>query len=760
MPDQKDKVFLDVKTPSETFTLQSFRGIERLSSLFEYTLFMTSTSRTVNFSSLMGKSATVSLKVGSETRTYNGIVGCFEQDDTPFKPLNSQTNYKAILYPKLWLLTFSGQCRIFQNKSALEIITHILSEHQIPHSNQVTRSGKASLDFCVQYNETDFNFISRLMEREGIFYFFQQTHDNHTLVLADASAAHHPCSHAASVSFHDSAVSDQFMLHVSSCCITQRIVPKSNTLKSYNYLMPQTQLKALATGNSTAGGGNLTDYEEIYAQQSRGDSLSKVKLQAAERSQKMVEGLSTVPFFLAGYKFHLKDHPREDANLEYVLMEVIHEARRAPEGEGQHLYENSYRAFPATVLFKAPLITPRPYIYGTQTAKVTGKKGEEIYTEEYGRIKVKFHWDPSEKNDDSTSCWIRVATLWAGQTWGTLFTPRVGQEVVVSFIDGDPDKPLVVGSVYNGDHKPPYLPGHPTKSTIKTQTSKKGEESNAGYNELRFEDKKGVEEIYLHAQKDFKLLVQNNQEITVVGGNRTITLQSQQEHLEKRSGEKSNDSLTLKNGNKSLQIDKGNYSIKLMDGNITVTCSKGNVSFDVDGNMSVKCTGTFNVDAAKGVNIKTAAALSADVGGATSLKAGADTSIVAGAALTLTSGAEASITAGAALAMTAGEAASITAGAALAMTAGEAVSITAGDAIAITAAANTSVTAGTAVEVTAGANVAVTAGAATEVTAGANVAVTAGAALELTAAATITETAATVELMGLVTIDGQIPMVL
>ena len=754
MPDQKDKVFLDVKTPSETFTLQSFRGIERLSSLFEYTLFMTSESRTVNFSSLMGKSATVSLKIGSETRTYNGIIQDLEQDDTPFKPLKYQTNYKAILYPKLWLLTFSGQCRIFQNKSAIDIIKHVLSEHQIPHSDKVTHSGKAPLDFCVQYNETDFNFISRLMER-GDFYFFQQTKDNHTLVLADAPAAHHPCPHAASANFHDSAVMDQVMLRVSSCCITQRIVPKSNTLKSYNYLTPQTQLKALATGNSTSGGGNLTDYEEIYDKQSRGDSLSKVKLQAAERSQKMVEGLSTVPFFLAGYKFHLKEHPREDANLEYVLMEVIHEARRVPEEEGQHLYENSYRAFPATVPFKAPLITPKPYIYGTQTAKVTGKKGEEIYTEEYGRIKVKFHWDPSEKNDDSTSCWIRVATLWAGQTWGTLFTPRVGQEVVVSFIDGDPDKPLVVGSVYNGDHKPPYLPGHPTKATIKTQTSKKGEESEPGYNELRFEDKKGEEEIYLHAQKDLKVLVQNNQEITVVGGNRTITLQSKEEHLEKRSGDKSNDSLTLKNGNKSihidkgdyslqltdgnvsvkltkgnksLQIDKGNYSIKLMEGNITVTCTKGNVSFDVDGNMSVKCTGTFNIDAAKGVNIKTAAALSTDVGGAMSLKAGADTAIAAGAALTLTSGAEASITAGAALAMTAGEAAEITAGAA--------------------------------VTITAAADAAITAGAAVELTAGANAAITAGAALELTAGASIVETAATIELMGLVTIDGQIPMVL
>ncbi|HUX79547.1 MAG TPA: type VI secretion system tip protein TssI/VgrG [Alphaproteobacteria bacterium] len=636
MAQKGGKVFLDVKTSGGPFELNIFKGVERLSDLFEYTLIMTAKSRDVDFDSLMKKPATVSVKVGSLNRTYNGIIGRFEQEGTPFKPLDMSSVYKATLYPTLWLLTFSGQCRIFQNKSTMDIIKDVLDENKITYSNQVTSAGMQKRDFCVQYNETNFNFISRLMEEEGIFYFFQQTQGNHTLVLADSMEGHPYCPDASSVSYHDSGPHEPFMLKVSSCFIKQRIVPQSNTLKSYNYLMPKTPLKAQAKGTSDAGGGEITTYDEIYDQQTYGDELVKVKLQSEETPQKMVEGVSLVPFFIAGYKFTLEKHPRSDANKTYVLYEVIHEARVVPEEKDGPIYKNTYQAFPATIPFRPAQITHKPRIYGTQTAKVTGKEGEEIYTEEYGRIKVKFHWDPSEKEDDTTSCWIRVATLWSGQKWGTLFTPRVGHEVVVSFIDGDPDKPLVIGSVYNGENKPPYLPQEPTKSTIKSQTSKKGDEPIPGYNEFRFEDKKMAEEIYIHAQKDFKIDVQNNQDITIVGGNRTILLKAEEEVQEQREGTQSNDSLKLINGNKSLQIVKGNYSIQLDEGNITVTCAKGNVNFDVNGDISFKCTGNFNVDAAQTVSLK--------AGATATMEAGADASVKAGAAIEITAGATVAVT--------------------------------------------------------------------------------------------------------------------
>lgn len=647
MADAGAKVFLSVQTSGgASFKLNVFQGIDRLSDLFEYTLLMTAQNRDVSFDSLIGQPATVSLSVGSLTQTYNGIIGRFEQDDTPFKPVDIWTTYRATLYPKLWLLTFSGQCRIFQNKSTIDIITSILTEKQIPFSQQVTTAGMRPREFCVQYNETDFNFISRLMEEEGIFYFFQQTQEGHTLVLADSVETAPVCPNAASVSFHDAAPHDQLMLKVSSCFITQRIVPQSHTLGSYNYLTPQTPLKAVAMGPANAGGGSLTTYDEIYDQQSVGDELVKVQLQAEDAPQKRVVGTSTVPFFLAGHRFTLEKHPRTDANLSYVLYEVTHEARIAPEGSGQHLYKNNFRAFPATMPFKPAQKTPKPRIYGTQTAIVTGKPGEEIYTEEYGRIKVKFHWDPSQSQDDTTSCWIRVATLWAGQTWGSLFTPRIGHEVVVSFIDGDPDKPLVIGSVYNGQNKPPYLPNEPTKSTLKSQTSKAQEGAVPGYNEFRFDDKQGSEEVYMRAQKDFNMYIQNNHDITIVGGNRTITLQAQAEEGETRQGIQSNDSLKLMNGNKSLQIVQGNYVIQLDEGNITVTCAQGDVNFDVTGNIGFKCSGRFTVEAKELISLRSMDAILCDAGanfsanavGSALINAGANASVNAAGALNLAGG--------------------------------------------------------------------------------------------------------------------------
>lgn len=701
MPTQGPQVLLSVTTSGETsFTLNDFRGIERLSGFFEYTLIMTSQSRDIQFDSLMGTSATVTLNVGPDVRTYEGIIGYFKQDDTPFDQLNMWNVYRATLYPKLWLLTFSGQCRIFQNQSVMDIINTVLQENQITFANQVTSAGQQTRDFCVQYNETNFNFISRLMEEEGIFYFFQQNEDGHKLVLADSVDGYSPCPNAETVSFHDDGPHEPFLMTVSSCFIAQRIVPQNNTLKSYNYMTPQTSLKAIAMGTSDAGGGDFTTYDEIYDQQSQGDSFVKVKLQSEEALQKMVEGVSTVPFFLAGYKFTLEQHPREDANKTYVLYEVVHEARILSEGEETPLYRNEYRALPATIPFRTAQKTPKPRIYGSQTATVTGQEGTEIFTEEYGRIKVKFHWDPSEKQDDTTSCWIRVATLWAGQQWGTLFTPRVGQEVVVSFIDGDPDKPLVIGSVYNGQNKPPYLPSEPTKSTLKSQTSKSTGEGTPGYNEFRFEDKQQAEEIYIHAQKDFTIDVQNNQNITIVGGNRTIKLQAQDEQGETREGTQSNDSLTLVSGDKSLEINKGNYSIKLDEGNITVTCSKGDVSFDVTGNISFKCTGNFDVNADNGISFTTSSGnITSKASQNITETAGADISIQSGADITITSGGDITETVAGAYELTGAGDVTITAAGALEVTAGGDAAVTSGGALEVTGGGTVTVT-GATVEVT------------------------------------------------------------
>ncbi|MBX9786466.1 MAG: type VI secretion system tip protein VgrG [Alphaproteobacteria bacterium] len=678
MADSAENIFLNVTAPGDyAFQLNFFQGVERLSSLFEYTLIMTAQSNDIDFNTLMGQSVTVSLTLGSEQRTFNGIVGFFEQQATPFEPLNMWNVYRAVLYPQVWLLTFSAHCQIFQNMSTVAIIEQILNNNSIPFNNNVVSAGMTQREFCVQYNETDFAFISRLMEEVGIFYYFQQSEGGHTLVLADSSQTSSSCDNAATVSFMDSAPPHEpFMMTVSSCSITQRIVPSSNALISYNYLTPQTPLQGSASGPDDAGGGNLTSYREVFGEQTLGDTLTTVKLQSEDAPQKRVKGVSYVPFFLAGYSFTLENHPRTDANINYVLYEVIHEARIV-EGKGHPIYNNQFQAFPSTETFNAPQITPRPSIYSTQTAVVTGQQGTDIYTEQYGRIKIKFHWDSSPQDDDTTSCWIRVATLWAGQNWGTLFTPRVGQEVVVSFIDGDPDNPLVIGTVYNGENTPPYLPDDPTKSTIKSQTSPSQGEATPGYNEFRFEDKQYSEEVYIHAQKDFNIDIQNDQNITLVGGSRAITLQAQAEENEENQGEnQGNDSLTLNNGNKSLEIIKGNYSIQLNEGNITVTCSQGDVSFNITGNVTYTCSGSFNVSADGGINLKSGAEIALTSTSDTTVDAGEAVSISSGGAMSLKSGAEASLTSASDTSVDAGGAVNISGGGAVDIKATASVDVT------------------------------------------------------------------------------------
>lgn len=298
--------FLGLNFPGgDSFTLNIFQGFERISDLFEYTLFMTTTDNDANFDSLMGQSATVSITINSETRYFNGIIGKFEQE-AALLTVNEPTVYRATLYPNLWLLKFSGQCRIFQNQSIVSIITSILDQSQITYSNQVSNAGTQPVPFCVQYNETDFNFISRLMETNGIFYFFQQTENGNTLILADAIGAYSPCPSVSTVNFENDYTERPFLLMVESCSLTQRIVPQSNTIVSFNYLAPQNPLQASATGPTDAGGGTITTYDEIYAQQSEGTPLVATKLQSEEFPQKMVEGLSTVPFFFPGLRLSYK----------------------------------------------------------------------------------------------------------------------------------------------------------------------------------------------------------------------------------------------------------------------------------------------------------------------------------------------------------------------------------------------------------------------------------------------------------------------
>ncbi|MBP6985813.1 MAG: type VI secretion system tip protein VgrG [Alphaproteobacteria bacterium] len=444
-------------------------------------------------------------------RYFNGIVGEISQGPTD-RNESKITIYTVKFYPKLWLLKHSLNCRIFQNMTTLEIISTILKENDITDITDKTKDkGKEIREYCVQYNESNFDFISRLMEQEGLFYYFLHTEKSHILVLADAPEAHHQCPHTQKALMQEKPNGQSDFNCIQLAEIVSRVVPGEQALSDYNFELPSNKLFTTIKGKGL--GGRIYSYPGSYTNKSAGDKISRSRLEAHELPKDMVYALSTIPYLEPGAFFNLKQHMRQDANKKYVVYQVMHHA--VQDSEDGNFYNNKFSAFDyAGGPFRPPLKTNSPKIYGTQTARVTGKAGEEIWTDAYGRVKVKFHWDENKAEDETTSCWVRVAQGWAGSGWGMLFTPRIGQEVVVTFLDGDPDQPLITGSVYNGEMKAPYLPDQPTISTIKSNSTKDAD----GYNELRFQDLAENEEIYLHAQKDLNEDVINNHTETIERG--------------------------------------------------------------------------------------------------------------------------------------------------------------------------------------------------------------------------------------------------
>ena len=369
----------------------------------------------------------------------------------------------------------------------------------------------------------------------------------------------------------------------------------------------------------------------------------------------------------------LKDHPRADWNKKFNLYRVHHRIRQDA-GEGEELYESEFVAFPNTVPFRAPRVTPKPLIYSTQTAIVTTKSGEEIWCDEYGSIKVHFHWDQRGTKDEKSSCWIRVAQLWAGNKWGGVFTPRIGMEVVVTFLDGDPDRPLITGCVYNGKNANPYAKSEPTKSTIKSDTTKGG----GGFNEFRYEDKKGSEQIFLHAQKDWDSEVEHSRTLLIKTGDDTSTIKKGQRKVTLNGEDTGHDTLTLDKGNRmvelkgsgttnTLSITNGDDIIKISKGNQKTTLDNGDQTINITGNRSatiskndtLKVTGNLDIQVTGNINIKSSANITMEATGNLTMKGavvmiqakggatmdGGPTALVKGATATLQGAGSAVVTA-------------------------------------------------------------------------------------------------------------------
>jgi len=603
--------FLTVKTalgPDELL-LDTFQATEGLSQLFACSLTMRSHDGTLKAADLIGTSATVALqRPEKESRFFNGIVSRF----TYLGSNRDFATYTLELVPRMWLLTLGRDRVIYQNMSTPDIVQKVLGDFGVDFQLQLTGS-YAAREYCVRYDETAFDFVSRLMEEEGIFYFFTFADGEHTLVLADSNSACQPCPHAAKLVVRSTEEGFAHAHAVTRFESDARLVTKAQEVDDYDFLTPDTSL--LKKQEAEAGRGTDYEYPSRVAI-SAGEPRARIRLDEYRSRSQSGRGDSHCHYLTPGTTFTLEEHPRADLNAQHMVHSVRHHA------DLEH-YGNSFETLPPAMPFRPPRITPRPVVAGSHTARVVGPAGEEIWTDQHGRIKVQFPWDRLGKKDEKSSCWIRVSQMWAGEGWGALFLPRIGQEVVVSYVDGDPDRPLVSGSVYNGTHATPVaLPGSSSQSAIRSRSTKAGE---AG-NELRFEDKKGSEELYMHAQKDMRVEIENDLTTTVTAGNELHTVTKGNRTIKVDTG---NETHSVK-GTRALDVTGNETHDNKADFTQTVT---GNYELKVTGNLVIDVSGTLLIKSAQTLDLKAGTDLGANAGLNFKAEAGVALSAKGGATL-------------------------------------------------------------------------------------------------------------------------------
>lgn len=490
---------------ADVLLLRRMRASEGLSQLSEYEIDLYSERADLDIDQLLATLMTVAVELPeSGLRHFSGFV-------TRFALTGRQgrfSTYQATLRPWLWFLTRAADCRIFQEQSVPQIVKAVFAPYAIADVDTSGLSaGYQPLPYCVQYRETDFNFVSRLLEQEGIYYFFKSTAGRHTMVLADSYGAHLPAPGYERLLFmpaEDHAMRESEVVY--DWRVSGEVEAGAYALQDFDFEKPAASLLVKSALSSKYGQSSheLFDYPGKYTERAAGERYARHRIDALHTSYQRVHAETRARGLFPGALFTLTEHPRSDQNRQYLITGAEYTL-------SSDTYEPTVPHDPEPVLscvlaaipkqqeFRPPGVARKPLVRGPQTAMVVGKAGEEIWTDKYGRVKLHFHWDRAGREDETSSCWVRVAQGWAGKRWGSLFLPRIGQEVVVSFLEGDPDRPLVTGSVYNADTMPPYpLPEQATRSTLKSNSSRGG----GGYNELRFEDKKGGEQVYIHAERN------------------------------------------------------------------------------------------------------------------------------------------------------------------------------------------------------------------------------------------------------------------
>jgi type VI secretion system secreted protein VgrG len=604
------------------FILVGLEGREAISQMFYFELRTAWVDQTklLPFDQLLGKKVTVEISFadGGNTRYFNGIVSKVTQHERD----EVFTYYALEVVPELWLLDRKLCSRTFQHITVPDILRQLLTGMDVDYQIQGTFEPR---EYCVQYRETDLAFASRLMEEEGIYYFFKHTSSGHLMVLADTPQSHPPLPYLPTVVWeekaHDSVAEDR----VFAWSKGQEIRSGKFTAWDHKFEMPTKHLEAnkkimdsVTVGTVThklkvANNGSLELYEYPGGYASRFDGISKsggeqpaelqkvfednkrtvgIRMQAEALSSLLIRGRGVHAGFTAGHTFDLTKHYSDDGT--FVVTSVQHDAEQpasAADAEEEFKYTNGFTCIPVALPYRPPRVTPVPSARGVETATVVGPAGEEIFVDKYGRVKIQFHWDREGSDDVNSSCWVRVATYWAGAQWGAIHIPRIGQEVIVDYVEGDINYPIVVGCVYNADMMPPWtLPEKKTVSGYKSRSTPHGSSSN--FNLLSFEDKIGEELVHVQAEKDLKTLVKNDEtrevghdRVTKIKNDETQTVEHGNEKIEVTEG---NQSITLGQGNQSTEIKSGNQSTKLGQGNQTTKVDAGKIETEAMQSIELK----------------------------------------------------------------------------------------------------------------------------------------------------------------------------
>jgi len=520
-----------IETPlGEQLQFRQLKGVEELSGLFEFQIDLLSQSKSIDPKALLGKTSTVVVETQGQGKRYlDGIVSGFGMhgQDTA-----ANISYRLTLRPWLWLATRRSDFKIFQDMTVPDIVQDVLGKYGHPLSKKLTRAYR-NRPYTVQYNESDYLFIARLCESEGIYWYFEHAAGSHTLVFADdVVGSHSPLPGGHVIPFHPldkTALADKE--HIFSWHIGQEVRPGQAWLDDYDFKKPRADL---ATMRKNPPGHSHDHYEQYlwpgnYTEFGDGETYTRLHMETGLAKQQRVQAQLTQRSIAPGYTFLLENYPRADQNRQYLVVSVSYHLEENPQSsrgaagkadiESGSIQRFSMQVHPTSIPYRPELLTPKPRTMGPQTAVVVGPPGEEIWTDQYGRVKVQFHWDRLGAMDQNSSCWVRVSTSWAGPQFGAVFIPRIGMEVIIDHLNGDPDYPILTGCVYNAVNMPPWgLPGNATQSGILTRSSKGGA-GGAGLgagggdaNALRFEDKKGAEQLWLHAQKDQLTEVENDED--------------------------------------------------------------------------------------------------------------------------------------------------------------------------------------------------------------------------------------------------------